>query len=190
MSLNLILLGLPGVGKGTNAERIEKDFHLPHISTGDIFRKAIADGTDLGKKVKEIIDNGNLVPDEVTDQIVDQRLEQEDVKKADGFILDGYPRNPAQAKALSKFLNSINKKIDAVIYLDASEETVTKRMINRNTGRADDDPNVIPHRIEVAKAQTMPLVDFYQQDGSLKTIKSDSDIETVYAEVKKTISSL
>ncbi|AZZ61366.1 adenylate kinase [Oenococcus sp. UCMA 16435] len=188
MSKNLIMLGLPGVGKGTNADIMVDDFQLPHISTGDIFRSAMANHTELGDKAKSFMDAGNLVPDEITNGIVNERLNEADIKDANGFILDGYPRNPSQADSLESFLKSIQQKVDAVIYLEASETTVTDRMLGR--GRADDTPKVVAHRIEVAKKETMPLVEYYRSKGNLYTIDANGEVAVVYPKIKELVSNL
>ncbi|MFT8325224.1 nucleoside monophosphate kinase [Oenococcus sicerae] len=188
MSRNIILLGLPGVGKGTNADSIVKDFKLPHISTGDIFRAAMLAHTSLGDKAKSFIDAGNLVPDAVTNGIVNERLVQDDVAKASGFILDGYPRNPAQADSLASFLSSQGQKIDAVVYLQAPESVVIKRMMGR--GRLDDTPEVVMHRLEVAKKETMPLVKYYEKNGDLFTVDASGEASIVYSTVKDILSKL
>ncbi|MFT8328298.1 MAG: adenylate kinase [Oenococcus oeni] len=188
MSKNIVMLGLPGVGKGTNADIMVEDFKLPHISTGDIFRSAMANHTELGDKAKSFMDAGNLVPDEITNGIVNERLNETDVKDAGGFILDGYPRNTSQADSLESFLRSIQQKLDAVIYLDASEQTVTDRMLGR--GRADDTPEVVAHRIDVAKKETMPLVEYYRNKGSLYTIDANGEVSVVYPKIKKLVSNL
>ncbi|EHN59154.1 adenylate kinase [Oenococcus kitaharae] len=188
MSKNIVMLGLPGVGKGTNAEVLSQDFNLPHISTGDIFRAAMSNHTDLGDKAKSFIDAGNLVPDDVTNGIVNQRLNEADVLSASGFILDGYPRNPEQADSLEAFLEKRNQKVDAVIYLQASQGLVTERMLAR--GRADDLPEVIAHRIEVAKSETMPLVEYYRRKDNLFVVEAAGEVKDVYAKVKEVISNL
>ncbi|MCV3297079.1 MAG: adenylate kinase [Oenococcus sp.] len=188
MSKNIVMLGLPGVGKGTNAEVLAKDFKLPHISTGDIFRAAMSQHTELGDKAKSFIDAGNLVPDDVTNGIVNQRLDEADVLSASGFILDGYPRNPEQADSLAAFLKKKNQEVDAVIYLQASQELVTARMLAR--GRADDLPEVIAHRIEVAKSETMPLVDYYRHQGNLFVVEAAGEVKDVYAKVEEVVSNL
>jgi adenylate kinase len=192
MSKNLIMLGLPGVGKGTNADVLANDFKLPHISTGDIFRNAMSQGTPLGKKAKEFMDAGDLVPDEITNGIVAERLNESDIQDAQGFILDGYPRNPQQAIFLNEFLSKVNQKIDAVIYLEAPQNVVIERMKNRaiSSGRSDDTQEVIQHRIEVALAETMPLVDFYKEQGNLLSIDATRDIDTVYTSVKNAVENI
>lgn len=188
MSKNLLLLGLPGVGKGTNAVLMAKDFNLPHISTGDIFRSAMANQTELGIKAKQYMDAGDLVPDEITNGIVAERLAEKDVLDADGFILDGYPRNTDQADFLNNFLKETNRKVDAVIYLEAPQDVVVKRLLGR--GRADDTQEVVEHRINVAVSETMPLVDYFKKEGNLITINAVADEKNVYSKVKQAIESL
>ena len=179
--MNLIMLGAPGSGKGTMAKLIAKDFALPHISTGDIFRENIKNQTEIGKQAKAIIDRGELVPDEITIKIVENRLKEDDCK--DGFILDGFPRNLTQAKALENFA-----KIDRVILLDVPNEEIERRMSGRRTckdcgeiyntetydkttcakcggelyQREDDKLETVRNRLEVYERQTAPLINFYQ----------------------------
>ena len=188
MTKNIILLGLPGVGKGTQAELIVKDFNLPHISTGEIFREAMANETALGVEAKNFIDKGELVPDSITNGIVHERLDENDVVAAQGFLLDGFPRNVDQADDLKNYLNSKNQKVDAVIYLAADDQTVIDRMMGR--GRADDTQEVVEKRIEVAKEQTMPLVDYYQAENTLVEISALASVEEIYQSVNQAINEL
>ena len=199
--MNLIMLGAPGSGKGTMAKLIAKDFALPHISTGDIFRENIKNQTEIGKQAKAIIDRGELVPDEITIKIVENRLKEDDCK--DGFILDGFPRNLTQAKALENFA-----KIDRVILLDVPNEEIERRMSGRRTckdcgeiyntetydkttcakcggelyQRDDDKLETVRNRLEVYEKQTAPLIDFYQ-DKIFRAEGKDTPQET-YEPVK------
>lgn len=199
--MNLIMLGAPGSGKGTMAKLIAKDFALPHISTGDIFRENIKNQTEIGKQAKAIIDRGELVPDEITIKIVENRLKEDDCK--DGFILDGFPRNLIQAKALENFA-----KIDRVILLDVPNEEIERRMSGRRTckdcgeiyntetydkttcakcggelyQREDDKLETVRNRLEVYERQTAPLINFYQ-DKIFRAEGKDSPQET-YEPVK------
>lgn len=199
--MNLIMLGAPGSGKGTMAKLIAKDFELPHISTGDIFRENIKNQTEIGKQAKAIMDKGELVPDEITIKIVENRLKEDDCK--DGFILDGFPRNLIQARALEKFA-----KIDRVILLDVPNEEIERRIAGRracrdcgeiyNTEtydkttcvkcggelyqRDDDKLETVRNRLEVYEKQTAPLIDFYQ-DKIFRAEGKDTPQET-YEPVK------
>lgn len=199
--MNLIMLGAPGSGKGTMAKLIAKDFELPHISTGDIFRENIKIQTEIGKQAKAIMDKGELVPDEITIKIVENRLKEDDCK--DGFILDGFPRNLIQARALEKFA-----KIDRVILLDVPNEEIERRIAGRracrdcgeiyNTEtydkttcakcggelyqRDDDKLETVRNRLEVYEKQTAPLIDFYQ-DKIFRAEGKDTPQET-YEPVK------
>ena len=199
--MNLIMLGAPGSGKGTMAKLIAKDFELPHISTGDIFRENIKNQTEIGKQAKAIMDKGELVPDEITIKIVENRLKENDCK--DGFILDGFPRNLIQARALEKFA-----KIDRVILLDVPNEEIERRIAGRracrdcgeiyNTEtydkttcakcggelyqRDDDKLETVRNRLEVYEKQTAPLIDFYQ-DKIFRAEGKDTPQET-YEPVK------
>ncbi len=199
--MNLIMLGAPGSGKGTMAKLIAKDFALPHISTGDIFRENIKNQTEIGKQAKAIIDRGELVPDEITIKIVENRLKEDDCK--DGFILDGFPRNLIQAKALENFA-----KIDRVILLDVPNEEIERRMSGRRTckdcgeiyntetydkttcakcggelyQREDDKLETVRNRLEVYERQTAPLINFYQ-DKIFRAEGKDTPQET-YEPVK------
>jgi adenylate kinase len=180
MAKNLILLGLPGAGKGTQAETIVANYKLAHISTGDIFRANMANNTELGQKAKAFMDAGDLVPDEVTNAMVADRLSQPDV--ANGFILDGYPRNLEQAAFLDEFLASVNQPISATLYFEVADDILQERLLGR--GRADDTPEVIANRLAVNKAANLPLVDYYQNAGVLHTIDGNRPVDDVYADVK------
>lgn len=188
MTKNIILLGLPGVGKGTQADKIVEDFNLPHISTGEIFREAISNQTPLGVEAKGFIDKGELVPDSITNGIVHDRLDQSDIADAQGFLLDGFPRNIDQADDLKDYLGNKNQKVDAVIYLSADDQTVIDRMLNR--GREDDTQEVVEKRIEVAKQQTMPLVDYYQTEGVLIEVEALASVDEIYQKVNQAINQL
>lgn len=210
--MNLILMGLPGAGKGTQAEKIVEQYNIPHISTGDMFRAAIKEGTDLGLKAKAFMDEGNLVPDEVTVGIVKERLSQDDCKS--GFLLDGFPRTVAQASALEDILASLDRKLDHVVYVKVPEEELFKRLTGRwicptcgtayhevfnppkETGKCDKDgsdlkqrdddrPETVENRLKVNMEQTQPLVDFYSEKGYLRNIDGNREISEVYADIDK-----
>ncbi|CAK8054704.1 adenylate kinase [Eupransor demetentiae] len=187
MAMNLILLGLPGAGKGTQAEKIVKDFPVIHISTGDIFRANMAEKTALGEKAKSFMDAGELVPDEITNAMVADRLQEADVQEH-GFMLDGYPRNEDQARFLDSFLADHNSKVSATLYFEVSDDILRQRLLGR--GRADDTPEVIDKRMEVNKAANLPLVDYYKKENVLHTINGNGDLDDIYANVKKVLESL
>lgn len=208
--MNLILMGLPGAGKGTQAERIVEKYGIPHISTGDMFRAAIKGETELGLKAKSYMDAGELVPDEVTIGIVRDRLAEPDCDK--GFLLDGFPRTVAQAEALEELLDSLGRKIDYVINVDVPEQLLLDRLTGRRvsptTGRTyhvifnppkvegkcdidgseliqrdDDKPETVKKRLEVNQKQAKPLFDFYNDKGYLRNINGDQDIDKVFEEI-------
>jgi adenylate kinase len=154
----LVLVGPPGAGKGTQATALSEKLGIPHISTGDLFRKHIAEETELGQRVKHILDSGKLVPDEITNQMLVERLEQSDT--GDGFLLDGYPRNIGQAELLSKVLADSDQKLDAVVQLQVDEDVLVQRLLAR--GRSDDNEDVIRHRQHVYQSETAPLLDYYR----------------------------
>jgi len=154
----LVLVGPPGAGKGTQAAALSEKLAVPHISTGDLFRAHIANETELGKQVRQYLDDGKLVPDDVTNQMVVDRLEQADT--SNGFLLDGFPRNIGQADVLAKELADSDQKLDAVVQLQVDEEVVVKRLMAR--GRADDNEDVIRHRQHVYRSETAPLLDYYR----------------------------
>lgn len=207
--MRLVLLGPPGAGKGTQAVLISKKFGIPHISTGDILREAVANGTELGKTAQSYMTKGELVPDEVVIGIVAERLKEPDCGK--GFLLDGFPRTVAQAEALAEALSGNNIALDAVLNLEVDEAEVVRRLSSRrvcasckaissaaeaeaNGGkcaacggeliiRADDEPAAIERRLEVYKAQTEPLIKFYTDAGLLVGINSVGCVEDVLGRV-------
>lgn len=210
--MDLILLGLPGAGKGTQAEHITEHYNVPHISTGDIFRAAIKNETPLGLEAKKYMDAGDLVPDEVTNNIVKERLQEDDVKN--GFLLDGYPRTLNQSEALKTNLEDLGRSLDAVIYLKVPTEILMERLTGRyicsNCGatyhkifnptkvegvcdrcggtefyqRDDDKPETVKKRIDVNKEQTANLVEFYQAEGVLVEVDGNRDEEEVFADIQ------
>ncbi|RKQ32325.1 adenylate kinase [Oceanobacillus halophilus] len=209
--MNLILMGLPGAGKGTQADKINEKYNIPHISTGDMFRLAIKEGTDLGKKAKEFMDQGELVPDEVTIGIVKDRLSKDDCKN--GFLLDGFPRTIAQAEALKQLLAEMNQSIDYVIHVDVPEEKLVERLTGRRIcptcgtayhvlfnppkqeglcdkdgaeliQRDDDKPETVKTRLSVNVEQTQPLLDFYDAEGYLVKVNGDQEIDKVFQDIQ------
>lgn len=157
MTNRLVLVGPPGAGKGTQAVGLAEKLGIPHISTGDLFREHIRDSTPLGAEVKRYLDSGGLVPDSVTNEMVRERIGEDDAK--DGFLLDGFPRNTAQADVLGEILGQDGAGLDAVIELKADEDELVKRLLAR--GRTDDTEDVIRHRQRVYREETAPLLDYY-----------------------------
>jgi adenylate kinase len=177
----LLFLGPPGAGKGTQAKILADNCQIPHISTGDILRAAVANGTDLGLKAKSYMDRGELVPDSLILDLVRDRLSQPDA--ASGWILDGFPRNVSQAKFLDELLQQMNQVYHHAINLDVSDEVLVARMLGR--GRADDNEETIRRRLEVYREQTAPLIDFYRQNNSLVIIDGDRPIAAITDALKK-----
>ena len=212
--MNIILMGLPGAGKGTQAEKIVATYGIPHISTGDMFRAAMQQQTELGLKAKSFMDKGELVPDEVTNGIVKERLQQADTEK--GFLLDGFPRTQAQAEALDKIMEELNRSIDAVINIEVNPEILmqrlTGRIICRNCGstyhktnnppkvegtcnrcgshdfyqREDDKPETVENRIQINIEQSKPILNYYNAKGLLRNVDGESGIDNLF----KTIQSI
>jgi adenylate kinase len=178
----LIFLGPPGAGKGTQSKMLADSLGIPHISTGDILRSAIAQQTPLGIKAKGYVDNGDLVPDELILDLIEERLNKNDAQK--GWILDGFPRNVAQADFLTHLLDKLHQNCDGVINLDVADEVVTKRLLSR--GRNDDTEETIKNRLVVYREQTAPLIDYYQKSGLLKNI----DGSRLLAEVSQAIKAI
>ena len=173
--MRLVLLGPPGAGKGTQAQKLSEKLGIPQISTGDLFRENISNGTPLGLEAKRYLDAGDLVPSELTNKLVEDRIEQPDA--ADGFILDGYPRSVAQAQALDEMLTNHDTKLDAVLEFAVSEEELFKRLKGR--GRADDTEDVIRNRFKVYRDETAPLLDYYRDE--LKTVDAVGSLDEVFA---------
>ncbi|MCL6447383.1 MAG: adenylate kinase [Armatimonadetes bacterium] len=208
--MNLLIMGPPGAGKGTQAEVLVKELQITHISTGDMFRNAIKEGTEMGKKAREYMDRGELVPDEVVVGMVKDRLSQPDCAK--GFLLDGFPRTLPQARALDETLPSMGIKLDGVINIDVPRERLMARLTGRrvckNCGasyhilfnppqtpgkcnacggelyqRSDDNEEAVANRLDVYEAQTQPLIDYYKEKGLLKNINGDQEIGKVLADI-------
>ncbi len=210
--MHLIIMGAPGSGKGTYASRMKDYYGIPHISTGDMFREAIKEGTPTGLIAKNLIDNGNFVPDDITIQIVKERLAKDDCKK--GFLLDGFPRNTHQAEALDEILEELNIKLDTALDLLMDDERIITRIMNRRLcsscgkgynlltlkpkqdgvcddcgaplyQRADDNEETVRNRLNIYNAQTKPLIEYYRNKGILKSVDSDNYADIVVAEIIK-----
>lgn len=188
--MDLLLLGPQGSGKGTQAKRIASDHGIPHVSTGDMFRAAIAAGTELGREVEPILAAGELVPDELTVALIRERLADGDA--AQGFILDGFPRNLAQADALDEMLAGIGRTLDAILYFDLPDEVAVERMLRRaaDEGRADDTPETIERRLAIYHEQTEPVVHHYRATGRLVPLHAGREIGQVHAEVQAALTEL
>jgi adenylate kinase len=174
--VRLVLLGPPGAGKGTQAIKLSEKLGIPQISTGDLFRKNISEGTPLGVEAKRYLDAGDLVPSELTNKLVEDRIEQPDA--ADGFILDGYPRSVEQARALDEMLKNHNTKLDAVLEFAVSEAELFERLKSR--GRADDTEEVIHNRMQVYRDETEPLLEYYSSNN-LQTVDAVGTLDEVFA---------
>lgn len=182
--MRIVIMGAPGSGKGTQAALIVKELDLDHISTGDLLRAAVAAGTELGKKAKEVMDRGELVSDEIVLGLLEQRLLQENTKN--GFILDGYPRNIAQAQALDGLLERIGQPVEEALQIDVDEEQVVTRIAKRAAleGRSDDTEETVRNRLRIYGEQTAPVVDFYAQKGILSRVLGDGSIEDVFQRIR------
>ena len=212
--MRLIMLGAPGAGKGTQAAKVAESLHIPHISTGDIFRANIKNGTELGKKAKAFMDAGKLVPDELTCDLVADRLAQSDC--SEGFILDGFPRTIPQAEALEEVLTKLGTKIDYAVNIDVPDEAIVSRMSGRRACvgcgatyhivynpprtenvcdvcgqtlilRDDNKPETVQTRLKVYHDQTQPLIDFYSGKGALVTVDGTMGLEDVFKAILKAI---
>ena len=188
MTRRLLLIGPPGAGKGTQAGRLTAHFGIPAVSTGDIFRQNLRDETELGLKAKAYMDAGDNVPDELTNDLVRDRLSQPDC--AEGFLLDGYPRTTDQVRALDEFLAEKGVALDAVVELVADPDIVVERLKKRavDQGRADDDENVVRHRLDVYAKQTAPLIDVYAERGMLTKVDGIGEIDEVTGRILDALS--
>lgn len=213
--MKIVMLGAPGAGKGTQAKLIADQYKIPHISTGDIFRANIKNGTELGMEAKKYMDQGLLVPDELTVKILLDRVAKEDCKK--GYVLDGFPRTIPQAEVLDKALEEIGDKIDFAIDVDVPDENIVKRMGGRRSCvgcgatyhiehippkkegicdtcgmelilRDDDKPETVQNRLNVYHTQTQPLIEFYRKKGILQTVDGTVDMKDVFAAIVKILS--
>ena len=181
----LIFLGPPGAGKGTQAKLLADLLEIPHISTGDILRSAIAQATPLGQKAKSYMEKGELVPDELLLDLVCDRLKQPDAHK--GWILDGFPRNVSQAAFLEKLLPELNQTFDYAVNLDVPDEVLISRLLGR--GRHDDNEQTVRRRLEVYRLETEPLIGFYRERSSLKIINGDRSVEEVTQSLQQVVAS-
>ncbi|WP_293816746.1 adenylate kinase [uncultured Parolsenella sp.] len=204
--MNIVLLGAPGAGKGTQAQKLVEDYGFAHISTGDLLRAAVKAGTKLGVKAKSYMDEGKLVPDKLVVDLVTERLADDDTLK--GFILDGFPRNTAQAVTLDSALSEMGRNLDAALLVDVKAEVIVKRLSSRRTcrdcgytapagvdkcpacggemyQRDDDKPETIQKRLDVYETQTSPLVEYYRGKGLLKVVDGDRPVDDVYKDVKE-----
>ncbi|APM37576.1 adenylate kinase [Clostridium kluyveri] len=215
--MKIILLGPPGAGKGTQAKFISEEYSIPHISTGDIFRKNISDKTPLGIEAKEYLDKGQLVPDEVTINIVKDRLSEDDCES--GFLLDGFPRTVYQAEALDSFLNANDNKIDMVLLIDVPRELIFDRMTGRRIcpscgasyhvkfnppklkdkcdicnndiiQRKDDTESTVKDRLDVYEKQTEPLINYYKEQGVISAIEGSGEINQVFQRAKNALGAI
>jgi adenylate kinase len=185
--VNILLLGPQGSGKGTQAKRISEEYGIPQIATGEIFRAAIAAGTELGRQVEPILARGELVPDELTIALIRERLAQPDAQK--GFILDGFPRNLAQAEALDELLEELDRPLSVVFEFLISDDECIRRLMKRAEleGRADDTPETIAKRLQIYHEQTEPLIQHYLATGKVVGIHADRLEDEVFAEIQEAL---
>ena len=214
--LNLILLGPPGSGKGTQGERLQEDLELPYYATGDILRAAVRDGTEIGREAKEYMDRGDLVPDDVIVGVIAARIDQHEAE--DGFILDGFPRTEPQAEALDAKLGDLGRRLSVAVLIDVDDEEVVRRLGGRRTCpnghifhvefdppekegvcdvcgeplliRDDDKPEVIRNRLDQYHSKTKPLVAYYEDQGLLKRVDGDQEPEQVSDQIRKLLATL
>ena len=185
--MNILLLGPQGSGKGTQAKRISAEYGLPHIATGDMFREAIARKSPLGLQVEPILASGQLVPDQLTISLIRERLAEEDARH--GFVLDGFPRNLAQAEALDELLAELARPLDVIFDFQISDDVCIQRMLKRAEaeGRPDDTPEVIAERLRIYHEQTEPLIQHYLATGRVVGINADASVEVVGEEIDRAL---
>jgi len=183
----VLILGPQGSGKGTQARRIAAEYGIPHVASGDMFREAIARRTPLGLEVEPILACGRLVPDELTIGLIRERLSRDDAQA--GFVLDGFPRNAAQAEALDELLQELGRPLDIVLELQVADEVCVERMLKRARaeGRSDDTPEVIARRLEIYHRETAPLIGHYLPTGKVVGIRGDRSIDEVWAEIQEAL---
>ena len=185
--MRLVLLGAPGSGKGTQATRLREHLQVPHISTGDLLRGAVAAGTPLGLKAKAVMEAGNLVSDEIVLGMLEERLLQDDARA--GFVLDGYPRNLVQARALDVLLERLRQPVDIAVQLDVDTALLVERISGRSAleGRADDTPESVRNRLNVYNEQTAPVVEFYRNTGKLACVHGVGSMDEVFTRIVEAI---
>ncbi|MFB6226817.1 MAG: adenylate kinase [bacterium] len=181
--MNIILLAPPGAGKGTQAEILSDRYEIPHIEMGQIIRTAISEETPAGKKAKEYVDDGKLVPDDVVVELIRERIEQPDAQA--GFVLDGFPRTVPQAESFESMVEENDIDLDAVVHLDVSDDEVKSRLLDR--GRDDDTPEAIEQRLKEYRNKTAPLIDFYERKDLLVTVDGEQDIDSVTESLEETL---
>jgi adenylate kinase len=184
--VNLLLLGPQGAGKGTQAKRIAAGWGIPHVSTGDMFR-ALDGSTPLGREVAEIMARGELVPDEITIRMIEDRLSRDDA--VDGFVLDGFPRNQAQAQALDAMLAAIGRGLDAILFFDLPDDIALERMARRagEEGREDDNPEAMRKRLAIYHGETAPIVEHYRATGKLVPLHAGRSVDDVFSEIQSAL---
>lgn len=187
--LNLVIFGAPGSGKGTQSDRLINDYGLHHISTGEVLRDHIARGTELGKIADSYISKGQLIPDDLMIQVLENVLDSNPEKTAGGVIFDGFPRTIEQAKALKEMLARRGSKVHAVVGLEVDEDELVRRMLNRGkeTGRADDNIDTIKNRLKVYHSQTQPLRDYYIAEGKYHPINGNGDVAKIYSDIRESL---
>ncbi len=215
--LNLILLGPPGAGKGTQAERLQDDFHLPYVATGDILREAVREETELGAKAKAYMDAGDLVPDDLVIAVVLERIRSDEAQ--DGFLLDGFPRNRQQGEALDRAIESLGRRLTAALLIEVPDDEVVRRLSGRRVSvksghvyhvefdppkhegrcdvdgsrliqREDDEPETVRHRLQVYHENTKPLIDYYERQGILRRFDGARSPTEVHDHIRATIATL